>query len=90
MVVQPELSEHAHREAGAVVVDLSIPLFAGLRVDVSVVLQFDVLHMQAQQEAIVKFPLVDVRAVLHLTLLCCEAKGKEKYQKRGNASGKAS
>ena len=68
--VHAEFAEHANREARAEVVYLCIPLLAGLRVDVAVVLQLHVLHVQAQEEAVVEEPLVDVRAVLHLSFLC--------------------
>ena len=86
VIVQPKGSQHADREAGAVVVNLGIPLLARLGVDISVVLQLDVLHVESEQEAIVKLPLVDVRAVLHLALLCRKAQGKDEYDERGKAS----
>ena len=75
--VQPQVADDAHREARAVVVDFGIPLLARLGVDVAVVLQLEVLHVQSQQETVMQPPLVDVRAVLHLTLLCCQAQGEK-------------
>ena len=76
--VQAEVAQHAYGEARTVVVYLRIPLFTRLRVDVAIVLELEVLHMKTKQEPIVKLPLVDVRAVLHPLLLCCQAQSKEK------------
>lgn len=80
--VQAEVAKDTYREARAVAVNLCIPLLASLWVDVAVVLQLHILHVQAKQEAIMKLPLVDIRAVLHLSLLCREAQGKDKYEER--------
>ena len=41
--------------------------------------------MKAEKEAIVELPLVNVRAVLHLALLCHQAQGKDKGDERDNA-----
>ena len=74
--VQAKGTNHTYREARAIVIDFRVPLFAGIRVDEAIVLQLDVLHVQAKEEAIMQLPLVDVRAVLHLALLSREAKNK--------------
>lgn len=73
MIVQAKVAKHTHRETRAVVVNLGIPLLARLGVDVAVVLQLNVLHVEAKMEAIVETPLVDVGAVLHLGFLCKKA-----------------
>ena len=77
MIVQAEVTKHANRKARTVVVNLRIPLFARLWVDVAVVLQLYILHVQPQEKAIVESPLVDIRAILHLPLLCRKAQGEE-------------
>ena len=86
ILVQAKVAKHTNRKPGAVVVNLSIPLLARLGVDEPIVLQLDVLHVKAKKEAIVKLPLVDVRAVLHLRLLRCQAQGKGKDCKRDEIS----
>ena len=86
VLVQPQVSKHAHRETRAEIVNLGVPLLARLGVDVAVVLHFHVLHVQAKKKAIVESPLVDVRAVLHLALLRRKSQGKDEYDERGKTS----
>jgi hypothetical protein len=78
--VQAKRAQNAYREAGTVVVYLCVPLLARCRVYETIVLQFDVLHVNAKQKAIVQPALVNVRAVLHLALLGKYAKS-EKQEK---------
>ena len=85
VLVDLEGTKHTDRKAWAVVVYLCIPLLARCRVDVAIVLQLDVLHVQAQEEAIMKPPLVDIRAILHLALLCHKAQGEGKDKKGDEA-----
>lgn len=85
MVVQAIGAKHTNREAWAVVVNLRIPLLARLRVDVAIILQLHILHMEAQEEAIVEAPLVDIRAVLYLARLCQKDQGKEESEERDKA-----
>lgn len=79
VIVQAKVTKYAHRKAWAVVVNLRIPLFSCLRVYVAVILQLDVLHMKTKEEAIMKAPLVDIWAVLYLTLLCSKAQDEDKH-----------
>ena len=82
MIVQAKVTKYANREARTVVINLRIPLFASIRVDEAVILQLDVLHVQPQEKAIVEAPLVDIRAILYLSLLCCKTQGEEKHDER--------
>ena len=83
--VQFEFAQHTHRKARTVVVNLSIPLLSRLRVYVSVILNLYVLHMQTKQEAIMKPPLIYIRAVLHFAFLCQKTQGKCKGNERNKA-----
>ena len=74
--VQAKRAQNAYCEAGTVVVYLCVPLLARCRVYETIVLQFDVLHVNAKQKAIVQPALVNVRAVLHLALLGKYAKSE--------------
>lgn len=85
VVVESPLAEHTYGEAGAVVVDLGVPLLTTGRIDEAIVAQFEVLQVHAKEEAIVKLPLVDVRAVLYLALLGCQAEGKDEDEKGDKA-----
>lgn len=63
-LVETKLAEDADREAGLVVVDLGVPLLSGSGVYVAVVLQFQVHHVDADEETIVQEPVVQIGAVL--------------------------
>ena len=85
MVRQPQLAQHAYREAWVIVVHVAVPLLARLRVDVSVVTQLQILHVEPEEEPIVQSPLIQIGAVLHLALLCHKAQGEGKDKKGDEA-----
>ena len=84
--VQFEVAKHTNRKARTIVVYLGIPLLASLGIDISVVLQLDILYVKSKQKAIVEPSLVDVRAILHLSLLCRETQDEDEQDERYEAS----
>ena len=77
---QKELAQDTHREARLIVRYLGKPLVAIL-VDKAILLQLDVLQMQACQESVVELALVNIGTVHHLPLLCMShaRRGGEKH-----------
>lgn len=67
--VDAQLAKHADGEAGTVGVCLGVPLFACFGVDITVVAEFEVLHVGAYEEAVMEAALVDVGPVLYLPFL---------------------
>lgn len=69
VLVETQFGQHTYVEARAIVVDVAVPLLAGLGIDMAVVGELEVLHMEAQEKTIVKVTHVEVGAVHHTTLL---------------------
>lgn len=70
-LVQTQLAHDTHGEARLEVIDLGEPLLAGGGVDVAVVGQLHVHHVQADEEAIVQEAVIQIRTVLDTGLLRC-------------------
>lgn len=69
VLVETQFGQHAYVEARAIVVDVAVPLLAGLGIDMAIVGELNILHMEAQEKTIVKVTHVEVGAVHHTTLL---------------------
>ena len=69
VVGQTQFAQYADGESGIVAVDVGIPLFTRSRVDESVVFQFHVLHLEAEEESPVQASHIQIGSVLYLALL---------------------
>ena len=68
IVAQTQVGKHTDAEAGVVVCNVGIPALAILG-DKAVVHKLHILHVSTDEKAIVQNAVIDIRLVLHLTLL---------------------
>ena len=80
MVGEPHLAQHAHAESRIIVVNIGIPLFARLGIDITIVPEFHILNVQPEQKAVMETPLVDIRPVLQFPGLGHSQTATEEHQ----------
>lgn len=69
MLVQFHFCQHTHVKSRTVIINVCVPSFTRLRVNIAIVGHLQVLHLHAELKTIVQKTLVNVRAILNYTWL---------------------
>lgn len=75
--VNLQFCQHSHIEARVIVVDICIPLLTRIGIDKPIITHLQVLHLQAELEAIVQSAIVQIRTMLHLAWLSRGGQGTQ-------------
>ena len=86
ILVQPPFAQHSHRKTDIHAAVFGIPLLAGGRFDVTIILERYTLRMHTEQKAVMELTVIDIGFVLHrppLRIGCgseCKSQCKEQYR----------